>query len=137
MSHQTDLTLTGGALINFTPPALVAGGNVTLTPAQLMAGMVERAMGGNKTDTLPTAADLVAAMSRGGYAPPVGASLDVVFRNTAAATDVLTLVLGAGITAPAGGTLTLAIPAASVRTFRFVVTSGSTITVFALGGGLT
>jgi hypothetical protein len=136
VSHQTDLTLMGGALIDFTPPAVVSGGNVTLTPAQLMTGMVDRTMGGSKTDALPTAADLLAAMSRGGYQPPPGCSLDVYFRNTAAATDVLTLTLGAGMTG-ASGVNTLTIAAASARRLRFVVAPGGGITVYSMGTSLT
>jgi hypothetical protein len=136
VSHQTDLTLMGGALIDFTPPAVVSGANATLTPAQLMAGMVDRTMGGSKTDALPTAADLLTAMSRGGYAPPPGCSLDVYFRNTAAATDVLTLTLGAGMTA-ASGVNTLTIAAASARRLRFVVAAGGGITVYSMGTSLT
>jgi hypothetical protein len=131
VSHQTDLTLMGGLLFNFTPPTPVAGAGVTLTPAQLLSGMIDRTMGGSKTDILPTAADLYAAMSRGGYAPPVGVSFDCAFRNLAAATDVLTLTLGAGMTASPGSTLTVA--AASTRAMRFVVSGPGTITVYSMG----
>jgi hypothetical protein len=136
VSHQTDLTLMGGALIDYTPPQAVLGAGATLTPAQLMSTMIDRQMGGNKTDILPTATDLIAAMSRGGYQPPVGCSLDVYFRNTAAATDVYTLTLGAGMTAGPGVT-TLTIPAASARRFRFVVAAGGAITVYSMGTSLT
>src|SRR4030095_6356602 len=135
VSHQTDLTLTGGALINFTPPAAIGGAGVPPEPAQRMTAMVDGSMGGSKTDVLPTATDLIAAMSRGGYAPPVGASLDVYFRNTAAATDVLTLTLGAGMTAVPVATLTVG--AASTRQLRFVVLSGSTMAVYSMGAALT
>lgn len=131
MGHQTSLVLTQQALINYTPPAAVTGAGRTLTVQEVLSGMINRVLGAARTDTLPDAPSLIAAMSLGGYAPPVGASFDFVVRNQDAATNVHTLAVGSGITAAAVGTLTT--PAASNHAFRLVVTGGATMDLYSMG----
>ncbi len=78
-------------------------GNLTITPAMVTAGILERdPSGANRTDTLPAASALVAGISN----PYVGQILDLWVVNTADAAE--TIVIAAG----AGGTLKPASPAA-------------------------
>lgn len=88
--------------------------NVAYTAAQLWGGEIHRdTNGGNRTDTLPSAHDLVVAMD--GVEP--GSTIDVVIRNDAATTDVLTIAAGAGGTT--SGTLTVAQNATNRFRLRF------------------
>lgn len=89
-------------------------GNVTYTAAQIWGGEIHRdTNGGNRTDTLPTAHDLSFAM-RGVEA---GSTIDVVIRNDAVTTDVLTVAAGAGGTS--SGTMTVAQNATNRFRIRF------------------
>ena len=79
-------------------------GNVTITIAQLIGGYVARdPNGGARTDTLPTAALLVAGIPDAA----VGDSFDCIYENTANGAEVVTLAAGSNGTAE-GVDLTLA-----------------------------
>lgn len=75
----------------------------TYTAAQIIAGMILRdPNGGARQDTLPTAADLLAAIP----GAIVGTGFEFVLRNTADANETITVAAGAGGTV--SGTATVA-----------------------------
>lgn len=83
------------------PTSINTAGNVTYTPAQILSGAILRdTNGAARTDTLPTAAALVAALTGPGVVaertPLVGYAFECVFHNTAAAANALTINLGTG-----------------------------------------
>lgn len=83
---------------------LNTAGDLTLTTAQILGGLILRdPNGGARTDTLPTAALLLAAM-------PAGVLIDTSFRftirNTADAAETITVAAGTGGTL--SGTATIA-----------------------------
>lgn len=93
-------------------------GNLDITPAMVINGLLERdPNGGNRTDALPDADDLVAAVS----GPYVGQVLDFLVVNTAAAANTVT------ITAGADGTMKPATPAAiaqnQARLYKIILTN--------------
>ncbi len=73
--------------------AINTAGNVTLTAAQVLTGWIIRdCAGASRTDTLPTAALLVAAIS----GPAVGDVIEVLYVNGSDAAEVITVGAGAG-----------------------------------------
>lgn len=104
-------------------------GNVTLTGAQVLGGLLLRDNnGGDRTDTLPTAALLVAACSEG---LSVGNGFRFTVRNTGANTTTI----AAGTGGTASGTMTIA--TANSKEFLVIftnITAGSeAYTVYSLG----
>lgn len=99
-----------------TATSVVTAGNATYTTAQLLSGLILRDPAGNaRTDTLPTAADLVEAIQ----GAMVGTSFQVHIRNCADASEVLTIAAGTGGTV--SGTATIAQNYA--KDFLFVLTN--------------
>jgi hypothetical protein len=98
-------------------------GAVTITAAQVLGGMYMRdPNGAPRTDTLPTAALLVAAVREalgGAVSPKDGMTLHFFVRNNADASELLTIAVGTGGTA--NGTMTIA--QNSKRDFRIRITS--------------
>jgi hypothetical protein len=77
--------------------------NLTYTAAQLLGGLYLRDCGGgSRSDALPTAADLVAAIP----GAAVGLSFQFILRNTSDAAETITVTAGAGCTI--SGTATVA-----------------------------
>jgi hypothetical protein len=71
-------------------------GNLTLTPAMVLAGILARdPNGAARTDTLPTAALLVAALNALSGAE-VGDIVELHYLNTADAAETITLAAGTG-----------------------------------------
>lgn len=79
-------------------------GNNTFLTSDVIGGMIRRdCNGGARTDTLPTAAQLVAAMLGAAF---VGALIPLVIVNITGTAQTHTLAVGTGGTAAAGDTLT-------------------------------
>lgn len=104
--------------------------NKTITAAQILGGLILRdPNGGARTDTLPTAALLVAAIS----GAKIGDAFEFTYRNTADAAETITIAAGTGGTA--SGTMTIA----QNNTKRFlvvltgVVSGSEAYTVYSLG----
>lgn len=113
-----------------TVSTLTSAGAVTYTAAQLLGGLILRDPNGSaRTDILPTAELLIAAIP----AVAVGASFQFDLRNTADASETITVSAGTGGTT--SGTMTVA----QNNGKRFVVvitnaTQGSaTYTIYSLG----
>lgn len=117
--------------VDFTAIATIAtAGPVTYTAAQLLGGLILRATtGAARSDTTPTAALIVAAIS-GALA---GRSFEFTIRNDAGAAETITLLAGVGVTL--SGTMTIA--QNNMRRFRLVITNAGTateaVTIYSLG----
>ena len=113
-----------------TVTTLSTAGALTYTTAQVLGGLILRdTNGAGRTDTLPTAALLVAALT----GLHVGSSFTLHIRNTASGANTLTVAAGTGGTI--SGTATVA--QNNAKTFRIVftnITSGSeAYTAYSLG----
>lgn len=92
------------------PTSINTAGNVTYTAAQLLTGTILRdANGGARTDVLPTAALLVAALggssSISGGSALVGMSFDFLIVNTSGAANTVQITMGTGGTSGGGAVL--------------------------------
>lgn len=110
-------TWTGTPLIeNLDATTITTAGDVTYTPVQVLGGLMSRdPNGADRTDTLPSAADIIA------YIPQSFQDLAWTLRvhNTADAAETITLTAGAGIVWH--GALT--IEQGEVAEFYFVITN--------------
>lgn len=102
-------------------------GNVTYTVAQVLRGILARdPNGASRTDVLPTAAQLVAAIAAKYGAAQVGMRVRWMLVNASAGAFTITVTLGAGMTSKVGGTqLSAAIAQNASRTYYFVLTNVS------------
>lgn len=85
----------GGSVVEATgtPTSITTAGNVTYTAAQLLSGIIVRdPAGGARTDTLPTAALLVAAIP----GAEVGDTVKCYLINGADGAEAITVAVGAG-----------------------------------------
>jgi hypothetical protein len=99
-----------------TVTSITTAGNVTYTVAQVLGGKIARdCNGAARTDTLPTAAALVAAVP----GAQVGTSFEFDIRNTSGAANTLTVAAGSGGTT--SGTMTVA--QNNIRFFSLVFTN--------------
>jgi hypothetical protein len=107
-----------------------AGGN-TITAAQLLWGQIRRTGGGAQTDTTPTAAQIVAAITN----CRVGTEFEVTIYNNSG--GVHTLGLGTGVTGAAGITNTLTTAAGNAHFFLFRITNATVgseaVTIYSQG----
>lgn len=100
----------------YAPAVLTA--TAVLTTAQLLGGLIVQTTNGATNNTLPTAAQLNAAIP----APAVGMSFEFAVRNEG--NNTATVVVGTGITSRTGNTLTVA--TVNTRLFRLVCTGVAT-----------
>ena len=113
-----------------TPATVTTATAVTLTVGQIKGGLIlEDPNGGAATATLPTAALLVAAMP----GAQIGTSIYFDVRNTADASETLTVAVGSGGTA--SGTMTIAQNNAKRFVLRFtnVLSGTEAYTLYSLG----
>lgn len=108
---------------------IATAGNATLTAAQLLGGMILRdPNGGARTDTTPTATQIRNAL---GSQLKNNLGFKFTIRNTADASETITLGAGSGVTI--SGTATIA--QNNSKEFLVVVTNKSTptVTIYSLG----
>lgn len=120
---RIDQLLRGGGL---TITSIADTTNHTYTAAEVVSGVIVRdPNGGNKTDTLPTAALLVGGLTR----PAVGDVVKVLITNGADTAETLTLAAGSGGTFDNNQTSASRVVAQNSSKFVFIrltnVTSGS------------
>jgi len=116
----------GGRVSQMTVSTITTADNVTLTAAQLLGGFIDRdPAGGARTDTLPTAALMIAALNQGG----VGNAIEFTIKNSADASETITV--GAGTGGTTKGTMTIA--QNNSKRFMLIVTSATTYDVYSLG----
>lgn len=108
---------------------VTTAGNATYTAASLLGGFITRdPAGGARDDVTPTAALIIKAM---GPNVKVGDSFEFTIRNTADASETITVTAGTDVTL--SGTMTIAQNAS--RRFLAVVTSVSSLTVTLYSNG--
>ena len=116
----------GGRVSQVTVASITTADDVTLTAAQLLGGFIDRdPAGGARTDTLPTAALMIAALNQGG----VGNAIEFTIKNSADAAETITVAAGTGGTAK--GTMTIA--QNNSKRFILIVTGSTTYDVYSLG----
>lgn len=103
----------GPRLNNLLVATISTAGAATITAAQVLGGYINRdPAGAGRTDTLPTAALLVAEIRK--YASEIGVqlpaviALELVITNTADAAETITVASGSGGTNASGHTRTIA-----------------------------
>lgn len=122
----TGQLLTGPLFIRPTPNTLNTAGNITFTAAQVLNGTILRdCAGANRTDILPTAAQLVAAingLSVYGNTAAVGTEIPLTIMNTSAGafTDQVTMGTGGS---PGTANATATIAQNTSRSFRIMLTN--------------
>ena len=105
---------------------ITTAGAATYTAAQVLGGLILRdPAGGARSDVTPTAVNLIAAMEDA----QVGDSFEFTVRNTADASETITVTAGTGVTL--SGTMTIA--QNNTKRFLCVVTASTTVTVYSLG----
>lgn len=121
------------------PDAITTAGAATYTGDNICKGIIKRdPNGASRTDVLPTAVLLAAAMrNRLGGGLRVGSTVRCIIVNDADAAETITLTLGSGMTSGHAGTqYSAAIAQNTNRTLEFRVTDATlgaeTMTVYAL-----
>ena len=131
MSHtQSQLHSEGAMVDNKVPVTYTTAGAITMTAADLLAGLVLRdPNGAGRADLVPTAAAIIDALTINGHPPAVGASFEFTIRNTADAAETITVTTNTGITL--SGTMTIA--QSNSKRFLVVVASLSAVSIYSLG----
>ncbi len=115
------------------PQTISTAGNVTYTPAQLMAGWINRdGNGGARTDTLPSAS----AMANAIQGVMVNTSFEFELRNTSGTAIAITLAAGAGGTlSPAASSVAQSNTRSYLLVFTNVTPGQEAYTVYSRGTG--
>jgi|GEM_PF-6948624 len=105
--------------------------NVTLAAWRLLGGFILRGTAGaSRTDTIASAAEIVAEIEKTGIKPKVGLGFEFVIRNTAGAAENITLQGGTGVTIVGPATISQG----QVGRFLAVISAMTpTVTVYTLG----
>jgi len=127
VTRLSSLELREGVVIeNKAVSTVTTVGVFSYTAEQLLGGLVLRdPNGAGRADTVPTAANLIAALNK----PTVGASFEFTIRNTADAAETITLTTNTGATL--SGVMTIA--QNNSKRFMVVLTSATTYAVYSLG----
>jgi len=102
----------------------------TLTAAQILKGLILRdPAGASRTDTTPTATQIVNAL---GIGVTVGSAFDLIYRNTGSISEIITFAGGTDVTLVP---TTITLDAGESVTLRFIVTNAATpaVSVYNLG----
>jgi hypothetical protein len=131
VSHFNALAVMSRKFMDFVSPVTVGtAGNVVYTPAQLLGGIIIRdCAGAARSDQMPTAADIIAALTVSGRPPVVGNAQEVYIRNTSGGAFAVTLVAQTGLIL-AG---TMAVPQNQQGRFLVVVGAGGVVTIMGMG----
>ena len=115
-----------GAPVGFkTSTTVVTAGAATYTAKELLCGLILRdPTGASRTDVLPTCT-LIAASFPGICS---GSSLDFAIKNTADADEVVTITVGAGMTAGSGTSATINRGETANYTLIFAVSAAGVVT---------
>ena len=105
-----------------TSASITTAGAVTYTAAQILSGIVKRdPNGASRTDVLPTAALIVAAVAAKMGSAKVGDMFDFLVINEADAAETITHTLGAGMTSGVVAGTQVSSAIAQNATRRYVV----------------
>ncbi len=129
VDNTTGTVVTGPVFLRPTPITDNTAGNITYTPARVLNGMMLRdANGANRTDVLPTAALLLAAINNVGSptvygkVAQVGTEIPFAIYNTAGGAFTVQITMGTGGTSGTANVLT-AIAQGASKTFRIIFTN--------------
>jgi hypothetical protein len=133
VSHFNALAVVGRKFMDFLSPVTVGtAGPVTYTPAQFASGMIIRdCAGAARSDTTPTAAQIIDGMTVSGRAPVVGNYYELYLRNTSAGAFAVTLLAGANVIL-AG---TMIVPQSQTGKYLVTVGNAGIVTVTCVGIG--
>ena len=116
----------GGRVSQVTVTSITTAGNETLTADQLLGGLIIRdPNGADRTDTLPTAALMAAALNQAG----IGNAIEFTIENAADAAETITIAAGTGGTTK--GTMTIG--QNNMKRFMLILTGAATYDVYSLG----
>lgn len=129
IDQTTGAVTTGPLFVRPAPASVATAGNVTFTAAQVLNGMILRDTGGaNRTDVLPTAAQLVAALNNNGSVVAsgayVGQTIALTIMNTSAGAFTDQITMGTGGTSGTANVLSPIAQSAS-KTFHIQITNVS------------
>lgn len=126
---QKDVSQAGQGVLGFGDvTTLSTAGALTYTARQILDGLILRdPNGAGRSDVTPTATEILAQIQ----APRVGEYFEFTVRNTADASEAITLTAGTGVTL--SGTMTIA--QNNTKRFRAVITGTATpaVTVYSIG----
>lgn len=126
---QKDVSQAGQGVLGFGDvTTLSTAGALTYTARQILDGLILRdPNGAGRSDVTPTATEILAQIQ----APRVGEYFEFMVRNTADASETITLTAGTGVTL--SGTMTIA--QNNTKRFRAVITGIATpaVTVYSIG----
>lgn len=127
---DADCDIDQAALGHTLPAQIDTAGAATYTTAQVLSGMIDRdPNGGARTDVTPTAAAMIAAR---GKAAGVGDNFLFILKNSADASETITLSHGVGVTIVGDGT----IEQNNTKLFRYVQTSGTEVSIYSIMTGV-
>jgi hypothetical protein len=109
---------------------LGTAGNVQLTAAQLLGGVLIRdCAGAARTDTPPTGAQIIEYLTISGRAPAIGNAVEFYIRNTSAGAFAVTI--GPGVSIINAGTMV--VPQNQQGRFLAVVGASGVVTIMGMG----
>lgn len=118
----TGAILSGPVFVRPAPTTISTAGNATYTAAQVLNGYILRdAAGANRTDVLPTAAQLVAALG-GAPLATVGQTVSLTIMNTAGGAFTVQITMGSGGTSGTANVLST-IAQSTSKTFHIRLTN--------------
>lgn len=125
---QSSLTIQGNLSRQYIDTTINTASNVTYTAQEVFNGIIFRdCNGADRTDTLPTAAALVAVVPE----PVVGSSMEVLVQNTTVGLNLLTLQANTGVTLNESLTIAAGITNRFLIVFDNVSGGTEAVTVFA------
>jgi hypothetical protein len=129
IDNTTGALATGPTFVRPNPNTINTAGAATYTAAQVLNGMLLRdANGANRTDALPTAAALVAALNGIGVATvytkvaQVGTEIPFMIMNTAGGAFTVQITMGTGGTSGTANVLS-AISQSTSKNYRIILTN--------------
>ena len=129
IDNTTGAVATGPVFVRPAPATISTAGNATYTAAQVLNGMILRdAAGANRTDVLPTAAALLAAINNIGVSTvygkvaQVGTEIPLMIMNTAGGAFTVQITMGTGGTSGTANVLST-IAQSTSKSFRIMFTN--------------
>ena len=128
-TFKNNVRVKNGIVLEQSTPAIDAtAGAITMTPAQILSGLLIRnTNGANRADLMPTVASLVLGLLN--PRDLTGASFEFTIRNNAGAVETITVTTNTGWTL--SGTMTIA--QSNSKRFRVVFSSNAAATLYSLG----
>lgn len=124
---SSELTIQDNFSRRYTESIVNTAGNATYTATQVFDGIIERdCNGADRTDTTPTAAQLVAIVPHA----VVGSSIEVFIRNSSTSLELITLNEGTGVTFSGSLTVAAGITSRYLCLLTNITASSEAVTIF-------